>query len=201
MTNSDLPYVIAIGASGSEGMQDMGDLLNALPRPLTAIVMLVLHRPVDRISHLQSVLSHRCSLPVVVASEAERLEAGTCYIGEPDKHLTLMAQDEAGLITVAGNALRNRTINALFDTLATFAGVRAIGIVLSGSLDDGSEGLEKIHHSGGFTMVLDPGGKPRGMQQNAIDYDGPISFIGTAEEMGQVLGEITTLPRSERRRL
>ena len=36
-------------------------------------------------------------------------------------------------------------------------------------------------------MVLDPGRKPRGMQQNAIDYDGPISFIGNAEEIADVV--------------
>jgi hypothetical protein len=30
-------------------------------------------------------------------------------------------------------------------------------------------------------MVLDPGIKPRGMQQNAIDYDGPISIVGDAK--------------------
>ena len=97
MTTSDLPYIIAIGASGGEGLQDMVDLLNVLPKPLAAIVMLVLHRPVDRISHLQAVLSRRSGLPVIVASEAERMEMGTCYIGEPDGHLTLMAKDEAGL--------------------------------------------------------------------------------------------------------
>jgi hypothetical protein len=32
------------------------------------------------------------------------------------------------------------------------------------------------------------------MQQNAIDYDGPISFIGTAVEIGMVLGEVTASP-------
>ena len=200
MTTSDLPYIIAIGASGGEGLQDMVDLLNVLPKPLAAIVMLVLHRPVDRISHLQAVLSRRSGLPVIVASEAERMEMGTCYIGEPDGHLTLMAKDEAGLVTGTGDTLRNRTIDALFKTLAKFAGTRAIGIVLSGSLDDGSEGLEQIHHAGGFTMVLDPGYKPRGMQQNAIDYDGPISFIGTAVEIGMALGEVTASPPGARER-
>ena len=40
-------------------------------------------------------------------------------------------------------------------------------------------------------MVLDPGLKPRGMQQNAIDYDGPISFIGSAAEIAAVVRQIT----------
>jgi hypothetical protein len=32
--------------------------------------------------------------------------------------------------------------------------------------------------AGGLTMVLDPAHKPIEMQQNAINYDGPIGFIG-----------------------
>jgi chemotaxis response regulator CheB len=62
-----------------------------------------------------------------------------------------------------------------------------IGVVLSGSLDDGSRGLAAIHKARGLTMVLDPGHKPRGMQQNAIDFDGPISFIGTAREIAATI--------------
>lgn len=82
-----------------------------------------------------------------------------------------------------GHTLRNRTIDALFVSLASHAGPRAIGIILSGALQDGSKGLAAIHAADGITMVLDPHGKPRGMQQNAVDYDGPINFIGNREEI------------------
>jgi two-component system chemotaxis response regulator CheB len=49
-----------------------------------------------------------------------------------------------------------------------------IGVVLSGSLDDGSRGLASIHKTGGLSMVLTPAGPPeRGMPENAIKFDGP----------------------------
>lgn len=55
-----------------------------------------------------------------------------------------------------------------------------IGVVLSGSLDDGSRGLAAIHEAGGLTMVLTPDPKPyRGMPRNAINYDGPVDVIGS----------------------
>ncbi len=47
-----------------------------------------------------------------------------------------------------------------------------------------------IHHARGITMVLEPGSKPRGMQQNAIDFDGPISFIGTAVEIAEMITSV-----------
>jgi two-component system chemotaxis response regulator CheB len=87
----------------------------------------------------------------------------------------------------ATDRLRNRTVDALFESIAQNIGKRTVGIVLSGALDDGSRGLAAIHAARGLTMVLDPHHKPVGMQQNAMDFDGPITFVGSATEIAQVL--------------
>ncbi|MGI4793728.1 MAG: EAL domain-containing protein [Janthinobacterium lividum] len=191
MVTADAPLFIAIGASGNEGLSDVRELLKMLGRPLHAVVMVVLHRPSDKISLLRDVLARSCDMPVVVATEALTLQRGTCYIGEPDGHLTLIDGNHAHLVPGSNDRLRNRTIDALFASLAGQAGARTIGIVLSGSLDDGSHGLAAIHAARGLTMVLDPGPKPRGMQQNAIDYDGPISFVGSAIEIAAMVQQVT----------
>jgi hypothetical protein len=47
------PYFIAIGASGSDGLDDIKALVAGLPDPLAAIVLVELHRPWDRLSHLR----------------------------------------------------------------------------------------------------------------------------------------------------
>ena len=171
---------VAIGASGGEGLDDIRALLQALPHPVPAAVMVVLHRPVDGISHLRAVLAAATPAPVVVAHEGERLEAGRVYIGEPAHHLTLVAGNAAGLVPGPGNEHRNRTVDLLFRSLAALAGPSVIGVVLSGSLDDGSRGLAAIHAAGGVTMVLTPGRDARrGMPENAIGYDGSIDTIGS----------------------
>jgi two-component system chemotaxis response regulator CheB len=55
-----------------------------------------------------------------------------------------------------------------------------IGVVLSGSLDDGSRGLAAINAAGGLSMVLTPSAPPmKGMPENAINFDGPIDLIGS----------------------
>ena len=197
--NDDWPKFVAIGASGDEGLRDIIALIAALTKPVRAIVMVVLHRPSDRFSNLCAVLDRACGMPVLIADEAEGLVHGTCYIGEPDGHLTLVDRHVAHLVEGSDHRLRNRSVDTLFKSLADHAGERAVGIVMSGSLDDGSRGLAAIHAAKGLTMVLDPGRKPRGMQQNAIEYDGPISFIGTtakiAEEINKRLGALHTRPR------
>jgi two-component system, chemotaxis family, protein-glutamate methylesterase/glutaminase len=183
-------HYVAIGASGGEGLHDIRALLRALPHPLAAVVMVVLHRPVDRISHLRATLAAATPAPVIIAREGERLEAGRVYIGEPAHHLTLIGDGAAGLVPGPGNEHRNRTVDLLFRSLAARAGPSVIGVVLSGSLDDGSRGLAAIHAAGGVTMVLTPdrGGDRCGMPENAIGYDGPIDVIGSP---GAIAREIT----------
>ncbi|MGI4746825.1 MAG: chemotaxis protein CheB [Janthinobacterium lividum] len=187
MTQPHLPIFVAIGASGSEGLDDIRDLLGELPASLDAIVMVVLHRPSDQISHLRDVLARSTKMPVLIATETESLKPGTCYIGAPDEHLTLVDTNLAHMVPGENNQLRNRTVDTLFNSLAQHAGNRTMGIVLSGWLSDGSRGLAAIHAEGGLTMVLDPGYKARGMQQNAIDFDGPISLIGTGSEIAALI--------------
>ena len=184
-----LPRFIAIGASGAEGLDDIRTLLALMPKPVPAIVMVVLHRPSDKLSQLRDVLALESGISIVIAVEAERLEEGVCYIGEPDGHLTLIDPQSAHLVPGGGHRLRNRTIDTLFESLAAHAGARAIGVVLSGALDDGSRGLAAIHAAGGLTMVLEPGKKSRGMQQNAIDFDGPISSIGSSATIAAAISQ------------
>lgn len=190
------PAFVAIGASGSEGLDNIVELLQALAKPCPAVVMVVLHRPSDRISHLQEVLARRCGMPVAVAEEAETLVAGTCYIGEPDGHISLVDHHIAHLVPGADHRLRNRTVDTLFNSLAEHAPTRTIAVVLSGALDDGSRGMAAIHAHGGVTMVLEPGAKDRGMQRNAIEYDGPIDLVGTARDIARGIESILSLARA-----
>jgi chemotaxis response regulator CheB len=190
------PYIIAIGASGSDGLDDIKTLLAGLPNPLAAIVLLVLHRPWDLLSHLRDILARASYLPVVVAADGDRLQLGTCYIGEPAEHLTLAAKSRVHLLDDPTNSYRNRTIDALFRSVAAHAGSRMIGVVLSGSLDDGSRGLAAIKAAGGTTMVLTPNRSgDKGMPENAISYDGPIDKIGTPEQIAEEIARLLA-PRS-----
>lgn len=141
-------WIIAIGASGASGLEDISALLSVLPPDLNAVVLIVLHRPWDQPSRLLDVLSRCSGIPVVIPDQGDRLVLGTAYIGEPSIHLTLLERTFA-LLTADGARLhRNRTIDLLFHSVAAWGGRKTIGVVLSGSLDDGSSGLAEIHHAG-----------------------------------------------------
>jgi two-component system, chemotaxis family, protein-glutamate methylesterase/glutaminase len=178
------PFFVAIGASGATGLGDIRRLLVALDPSLPAVILVVLHRPSDRLSHLREVLAKASPWPVRVAKPDERFETGCCYIGDPDAHLSLAANSRVRLVEGAEHKHRGRTVDILFESLARHAQDHAIGVILSGALDDGSRGLEAISDAGGVTMILTTEGElSEGMPQNAARYDGPIDVCGSADEL------------------
>ncbi len=187
-------FYVAVGASGSDGMNNIKTLIDAFPARLAAAVLIVLHRPSGKTSHLCEVLSRGCSMTVRIARQGESLQAGACYIGEPAAHLALAALSRVHLITGAHDEYRNRTVDLLFSSVAMHAKRRSIGVVLSGNLDDGSRGLAAIHHDHGITMVLarEPTLTP-GMPENAESYDGPIDFVGSVTQIAsEIVGRVGT---------
>ena len=177
------PYFVAIGASG-EGLRDIEDLLSHFPENLDAVVLVVLHRPSNQVSWLREALARSSRLPVLIPDEDERFRVGRCYIGDPDAHLSLAEKSRVRLVEGADHKHRGRTVDILFNSLAAHAKARGVGVVLSGSLDDGSRGLEAISDAGGVTMVLTRGGRAQpGMPNNAATFDGPIDVMGSAEEI------------------
>jgi two-component system chemotaxis response regulator CheB len=186
MGSEKRPWIVAVGASGADGLNDIRELLGALPSTLAAIIMVVLHRPWGRPSQLQATLGRTSGLPIVIAAQGERFEAGTVYIGGPAEHLTLAANSFGKLIDDPDRHYSGRTVDLLFKSVAARAGTRMIGVVLSGSLDDGSRGLAAIHDAGGTTMVLTPSHSPKkGMPENAIRYGGPVDLIGAPKRIAE----------------
>jgi two-component system, chemotaxis family, protein-glutamate methylesterase/glutaminase len=177
-------FIIAIGGSGGGGLHDIQELLEHLPIDLGAIVLFVLHRAVDQVSYLREVLERKSALPVRIARNGEQLRAGHCYIGEPGQHIVLGAGSLAKLLCDPTNIYRNRTVDALFYSLAEHAEAKFIGVVLSGGLDDGSRGLLAISGAGGITMVVTPRQSPyRRMPANAISFNDPVDFIGSPRQI------------------
>jgi two-component system chemotaxis response regulator CheB len=167
------PWFVAIGASGRQGLVDLRALLRALPASIDAIVLVVVHRPWEQVSRLRDVLARETELSVVVAEEHEQFRAGVVYVGEPSQHLTLAARSFGEITLDPEQRYRNRTVDLLLNSVALHGGRRTVGVILNGSLDDGSRGLAALHHAG--------------MPENAIAYDGPIDFVGDPARIAQAI--------------
>jgi len=144
----------------------------------------VLHRPPERASFLPQILARLTRMRVVVARQGQRLEHATCYLGEPNGHLTIGPGPTFDLLP--DGFYRAHNVDALFHSLAQHAGPRVIGVILSGMLKDGSLGLKAIKEGGGLAMAQSPDEALfKDMPRNAIEHDGLIDFVGPINELAE----------------
>ncbi|MHB8206383.1 CheR family methyltransferase [Mucilaginibacter sp.] len=79
------------------------------------------------------------------------------------------------------------TIDYFFTSLALDRGSKAIGIILSGTGNDGSRGIEAIKHAGGIALIQDPDtANFKGMPEAAI-ATGCADSILSPEAMPQII--------------
>jgi two-component system chemotaxis response regulator CheB len=183
-----IPTVVAVGASGGEGLEGLRALLGALPGDLDAIVLVELHRPCDRPSQLSEVLSRTSRLPVRHARDGESLRPGVCYVGEPNAHLTLAPDHRARLVAAGDHLYRGGTVDLLFRSVAENAGPRAVGVVLPGSLSDGAAGLAEIVARGGRAFVVGVDGAAlSGMPRNAAAAVRAARIMRSADQLAKAL--------------
>jgi two-component system, chemotaxis family, protein-glutamate methylesterase/glutaminase len=174
--------VVVIGASAG-GVEALRELVAALPADLPAAVLVVLHVSAGAPSVLPSILARRAALPVTHARGDETVLAGHVYVAPPDQHLLLADGCTSVLRGPRENGVRP-AVDPLFRSAAQAYGHRAIGVILSGTLDDGTLGLGVIKRAGGVAVVQDPAdamfdGMPRSAcERVAVDHVVPLAEMG-----------------------
>jgi two-component system chemotaxis response regulator CheB len=162
--------IVVIGASAG-GVDALTTLARSLPADFPAPICVVLHIPPDSPSLLAQILQRGCAMTVTDPQDGEKYQSGTMYIAPRDRHL-LVAGD--GTLRVARGPRENRHrpgVNPLFRSAALSHGRGAIGVVLSGTLDDGTAGLLAIKQCGGTAIVQDPlDALYPGMPQSALNH-------------------------------
>jgi two-component system chemotaxis response regulator CheB len=184
--------VIVVGASAG-GVQALQQLAAQLPPELPASVLVVLHLMPQANSVLADILDRAGPLPATQARDGEHLERGHVYVAPPDFHL-LLRGDAIHLSAGPRENGHRPAIDPLFRSAARAYGRRAIGVILSGTLDDGTDGLRMIKERGGATVVQDPedAAYPE-MPRSAIDYVGPDRVVPLAT-MGATLFDLLDAP-------
>jgi two-component system chemotaxis response regulator CheB len=176
------PDIIAIGASAG-GLEAIIPLVRRLPADLPATVLVVLHRSPYLPSRLKEILRRETRMRVRVAEEGSVLAHGTCLINPPDRYM--MVTRNMHIHLVRDEFYRGHCIDALLNSLASCAGPRSIGIILSGMLKDGALGLRSLKEAGGITLVQSPDEASHAdMPLSAISHDG-VDLIGPVEELVQ----------------
>jgi two-component system chemotaxis response regulator CheB len=148
-------FIVVIGGSAG-GLNALAELVQHLEKGLDAAYCVVLHLSRkgigDFVVHrLSQVTTMKCSM----AEDGGAIESGHIYVARPNQHL--LVKDNKFKLGAGPEENRFRpSIDVLFRSAAVAYSSHAIGIILSGLLDDGTSGMWAIKRSGGCCIVQDP---------------------------------------------
>ncbi len=149
--------ILAFGAA--EG--GYGALLNVIPRlqaNLPAAYIAVMHQAPHHIDAFVRYL-HQCSqLSVQRAANGVVLKGGTCYLAASTENVSVSEKSDQVILQVEDEHLApgQGAIDRLMTSVALVMRNRSAGIILTGTGDDGLEGLGQIIANGGVSFVQDP---------------------------------------------
>ncbi|TDE17146.1 chemotaxis protein CheB [Dyadobacter psychrotolerans] len=181
--------VIVIGSSAG-GVMALKQLVAALPADFKTPVFVVQHLAPGKDTFLADILDRSGPLHAIHPVDGTKIEEGTIYVSLPDHHMLV----ESGHILIKKGPKENRfrpSIDALFRSAAYSYGPRAIGIVLTGMLDDGCSGMWSLKRLGGITIVQDPEqALYPSMPLSVLEYIAP-DHVCPLSSMSELLVELT----------
>ena len=179
-----LPAVnmVVLGA-GLGGPSALREILAALPVHFPVPVLCIVHIHPALRDYFPHWLAAVSQMPVQVATHGEMPMPGSVYLPPNDQHLLV---DTYGRLATApvlspvsstyavSYGVGMPSITVAMESAASYAAPVVIGVLLSGTGEDGARGLEAIASAGGYTMALDG--------SSAMAFDLPARLL----EMGSV---------------
>jgi two-component system CheB/CheR fusion protein len=183
--------VVGIGASAG-GIEAAKQFFRAMPNHSGMAFVLIQHLDPTHESMMPDLIGRFTGMAVHEAVEGMQIEPDCVYIIPPDKILTI--EDDRLHTQKFGQRRGMRTpIDEFFRSLAK-RGKKAVGIVLSGTASDGTQGLREIKMHGGLTIAQDPReAQQDGMPRKAIN-SGAVNYVLHASQMPEILRKYSEHP-------
>jgi two-component system, chemotaxis family, protein-glutamate methylesterase/glutaminase len=184
--------MVVVGASAG-GIEALIRLAAALPADFPAPLCIVVHTSAQSPGVLDGILGRAGPLPAYAVGGGERPQPGHIYVASPDHHLVL----EPNRLRLAKVPRENRfrpAIDPLFRSAAQVYGPAAVGVMLTGNLDDGTAGLCAIKQLGGVAIVQDPRDAAYpSMAQSALKHV-RVDYVVPLAEIAALLGRVVATP-------
>jgi two-component system chemotaxis response regulator CheB len=181
--------IVVIGASAG-GVEPLLGIAQSLPADLSASLFVVLHSDAGSMGVLPNLLGRAGALETRYAIHGECIEAGRILVAPPDYHLLV----KKGHVAVVRAPKENRfrpAIDSLFRTAARAYGPRVVGVILSGTLEDGTHGLSVIKSFGGKAIVQDPEeAQMPGMPASACRHV-EVDYVVPSAEIASLLARLS----------
>ncbi|RWY47860.1 CheR family methyltransferase [Mucilaginibacter gilvus] len=180
--------VVGIGASAG-GLEAIKLFLQALPKKTGMAFVFVQHLSPTHVSILPEILERISPIPVVPITDGIALQQDHFYISPENT----VVKTVDGMLKLEPAGPKNKKANAidvLFSSLGSVYQSYAIGVVLSGSLNDGTVGLQIIKSYGGITFAQDEDSAAFESMPKSAVQSGVVDFILPPDEIAKHLVNI-----------
>lgn len=160
-----MAFELVVVGTSLGGLRALEVLLAGLPKSFPASMVIVQHRHKDSEYTLSALLQQQTSLPLIEPEDKEVILPGHIYLAPADYHLLIESPDDRSasqqlpyftLSTDAPVEYARPSIDVLFHSAADAYAEKVIGVILTGSNQDGAQGLAQIKARGGLAVVQAP---------------------------------------------
>ena len=188
--STNLFPVVGIGASAG-GLDAFKKLLKAIPEDSGMAYVLIQHLEPSHQSLLPEILQKVTKIPVLEITDEIKVHPDHIYVIPSNK--IMVATD--GVLLLAprpekSKTERNLPIDRFFNSLAEVHQEHAIGVVLSGTASDGTQGLKAIKEQGGITFAQDEASAEYDGMPHSAAQAGVVDFILPPGEIPKKLLEV-----------
>ncbi|MBD2694104.1 chemotaxis protein CheB [Anabaena catenula] len=178
--------IVAMAASAG-GLNALSAVLSTLPADFTAAIAIVQHLAPRHPSLMADILDRRTELQVKQAEEGDQLTPKTVYLAPPDRHLLVNCDGTLSLSQSELVHFLRPSADVLFESVADSYKNRAIAVVLTGTGNDGTMGVQAVKKMGGTVIAQDENtAEFFGMPDSAIK-SGNVDFILPLNEISPAL--------------
>jgi two-component system, chemotaxis family, CheB/CheR fusion protein len=189
--NETSPFpIVGVGASAG-GLEAFQQFLSSLPDDTGMGFVLIQHLDPTHESMSTEILSRSTKMPVSEVRDLTRIIPNHIYVIPSNVSLEILQ----GVLSLSPRPMdhgRQKIIDIFFKSLAQDQRELAIGVVLSGTGADGTEGLDFIKSKGGITIAQEPGSaKFKDMPKNAI-ASGVVDLVLAPGDIASRLAHIAS---------
>ncbi|HUR27661.1 MAG TPA: chemotaxis protein CheB, partial [Planctomycetota bacterium] len=187
-----LPFqVVCLGASAG-GLEAYRAFFEALPPKTGMAFVVVAHLAPEHQSMMPEILQRSSGMRVAQVEDNQPIRPDHVYVIPPGKSL-VMADGMLQLsprVEVRGLHL---PIDLFMRSLAEHQGHKAIGVILSGTANDGTLGMEEIQAAGGITFAQDDTAEQTSMPRSVMAA-GCADFVLPPAEIAKEIERISKHP-------
>lgn len=190
--------IVGVGASAG-GLEAFTVMVKHLPEKTGMAFVLVQHLDPSHSSALTEILSRTAKMPVVEVTDGMTVIPNRIHV--MPANTTMILQDGefrlSARLMVRGQHL---PIDYFFQSLAEECGDQAIGVILSGTASDGTEGCRAIKAAGGITFAQDEASAKFASMPHSATGAGLIDFVMPPRDIAKELTRIGQHPSMARKK-